>query len=168
MKALTFLVLGGAVLLGGKYLLSLRRAEQKVVVTARAQKDKISISGIGVKLFYNIKNPTAAVMRMTAPLIKFTVNGTLVTSTSLKLIEIPAEYRDKSGKIIIRPFEETGEIETLVFIPWTSLALISTDLIARLKSDDPKDKLSIEVETLSQVFTPLGNFPYESKQTIKL
>jgi hypothetical protein len=168
MKVLTFIVVGGAVVLGGKYLLSLKRAEQKVVIVPRVKKDKITIKGISLKLFYNIKNPTNAFMRMAPPLIKISVNGSLLTSSNMKLIEIPQEVRDPSGKISIRPFKETGEIETLVFIPWSTLALISPDLITRLKSDDKKDKLAVEIETLSQVFTPLGNFPYESTQKLKI
>ena len=84
---------------------------QKVVIVPRAKKDKITIHGISLKLFYNIKNPTNGFMRMAAPLIKISVNGSLLTTSNMKLIEIPQDVRDPSGKIIIHPFKETGEID---------------------------------------------------------
>ncbi len=168
MKVIKYLAVGGAIVLTGKYILSLKRAEKKVVVVTSAKKDSITIQGITLAVRYNIKNPTDANMRMTPPLIKLSVNGSLIATSSMKLIEIPAEVRDQNGKIIIGAFKETGDIETKVFIPWLSLAMVSPDLIARLKSSDKKDKISLKIETLSQVFSLVGNFPYEQIQLIKL
>ena len=168
MKVIKYLAVGGAIVLTGKYILSLKRAEKKVVVVTSAKKDSITIQGITLAVRYNIKNPTDANMRMTPPLIKLSVNGSLIATSSMKLIEIPAEVRDQNGKIIIGAFKETGDIETKVFIPWLSLAMVSPDLIARLKSSDKKDKISLKIETLSQVFSLVGSFPYEQIQLIKL
>jgi hypothetical protein len=160
MKALTLVALGGGAFLIGKYLLSLKHAEQKVVVTTTAKRDKITAQGINISVRYNIKNPTAGFMRMSAPLIKFIVDGKLLASSSMKLIDIPEPVRDKEGRIYIRPFSETGEIETKVLIPWLGLASVAPAFIDRLQSTDPKDKVKITVETVSQVFMPVGSFPY--------
>jgi hypothetical protein len=168
MKLIAYMVIGGAAVLTGKYILSLKRAEKKVVVVTSAKKDKITIQGVTILVRYNIKNPADVTMRMTPPLIKLSVNGKLITTSSMKVIDIPEESRDKSGKIIIGAFKETGDIETRLFIPWISIGMVAPDLIARLKSSDKKDKVSLKIETLSQVYSLIGNFPYEQIQTIKL
>ena len=168
MKAVKYIVIGGAIVLTGKYLLSLNRAQKKVVIVTTGKKDKISAQGISILIKYNIKNPTNATMRMSPPLIKLSVNGKLIGTSNMQLIDIPADVRDKSGKIIIRAFNETGNIETRVLIPWMSLASVGSDIIKRLQSSDKKDQITITVETLSQIFSLVGNFPYEETTTIKL
>lgn len=168
MKAVTILIVGGAIVLTGKYLLSLNRAQHKIVIVTTGKKDNISVQGISVLVRYNIKNPTNANMRMTPPLIKLMVNGKLLATSNMQMIDIPTEVRDKSGKIVIRAFSETGNIETRVLIPWISLASIAPDLIQRIKSSDPKDQITVKVETISQVFSLVGSFPYEESTTMKL
>ncbi len=168
MKAIKYLVIGGAIVLTGKYLLSLNRAQKKIVIVATGKRDKISTQGISILIRYNIKNPTNAAMRMTPPLIKLSVNGKLIGTSNMQLIDIPADVRDKSGKIVIRAFNETGNIEARVLIPWISLATIGGDLIKRFQSTDPKDQITVKLETISQVYSLVGNFPHEETMTIKL
>jgi hypothetical protein len=168
MKVINVVVIGGVLVLTGKYLLSLRRAEKEVVIATTGKKDKISIQGISVLIRYNIKNPTQGVMRMTPPLLKLIVNGNLVASSNMQMIDIPEDARDKSGKIIIRAFQETGEIETRILIPWVNLLFLGPDLIARLKNADKNTQITIKVETISQVFTLVGSFPYEQTITFKV
>ncbi|WP_343636302.1 hypothetical protein [Fluviicola sp.] len=168
MKAIKYLVIGGAIVLTGKYLLSLNRAQKKIVIVATGKRGKISAQGISIVIRYNIKNPTKARMTMTPPLIKLSLNGTLIGTSNMQMNDIPADVRDKTGKIIIRAFNETGNIEASVFIPWLNLLTVGGDLIKRFKSTDPKDQITVEVETISQVYSMIGNFPHEETLSIKL
>lgn len=168
MKAIKYLVIGGAIVLTGKYLLSLNRAQQKIVIVATGKRGKISAQGISIVIRYNIKNPTKASMRMTPPLIKLSLNGKLIGTSNMQMNDIPADVRDKTGKIIIRAFNETGNIEANVLIPWISLATVGSDLIKRFQSTDPKDQIMVKLETISQVYSMIGNFPHEETMSIKL
>lgn len=164
------LIIGGVatLLITGNYLISLNRAQKKVVIVTTGKKDKISIQGVSVKIRYNIKNPTNAYMRMTPPLIKISVNGKLVATSNMQIIDIPANVRDSSGKIVIRAFQETGNIETVVDIPWIKISAIIPDLLKRWQSSDPKDQINITIETISQVYTLVGSYPYEETTKMKL
>jgi len=64
--------------------------------------------------------------------------------------------------------EETGEITTKILIPWLSVLSIGPQLMTRLKSQDPKDKIQLEIETISQVYTLAGDYPIEETTTIEL
>jgi hypothetical protein len=168
MKALPYIIIGGSILVVGKYIQSLKRAEKQVVLTVTGKKESVTLQGVSVLIKYNIKNPTDAKLRMVAPLIKMMINNKVIASSSMSLIDIPTEVKDKSGKIIIRPFKETGEIQTRVLIPWLTLLTISPDIVKRFKSNEAKDKITINVETLSQVYTAVGSFPYKSNSIIKV
>jgi len=168
MKAIKYIAIGGGIYLIGKYLLSLDRAQRQVVIVTSGKKEKFTAQGLSIILRYNIKNPTDGTLRMTPPLIKLSIAGKLIATSNMSMIDIPEPVRDKTGKIIIRAFKETGDIETRVLIPWLSLAAITPDLVKRIQSTDSKDKIKIEVETLSQAFTLVGNFPYRSHTAFKL
>lgn len=168
MKAIKYLAIGGGIYLIGKYLLSLDQAQKRAVIFASGKIDKFTAQGLSLILRYNIKNPSTGNLRMTPPLIKLSIAGNLIASSSMQMIDIPENVRDKTGKIIIRPFQETGDIETRILIPWLSLVGIAPDLLKRIKSNDIKDKIKIQVETLSQAYTLVGSFPYRSLTSFKL
>lgn len=83
----------------------------------------------------------------------------------MQQVEIPQAVKDQSGRIIIDAFKETGKITTKVLIPWLSILKVSSQLYNRLKSGE---KVSIEIETISQVFTPITDFPLDDKTTIEI
>ena len=168
MKVWKIIVIGGAVYLGGRYLFSLKRAEQKVVITVSAKKDQITTQGLSLLLSYNIKNPTAANMRMTPPLIRLSVEGKQIATSNMQLVDIPEAYRTADNKISIRAYEETGEISTRLMVPWVGLLALGGDLLTRFQSSAEKDKLDVKIETLAQVFTLVGSFPYETTTTLKV
>jgi hypothetical protein len=168
MKAITYIAIGGVIILGGKYILSLKEAERKIVVVVTGKKDKISVQGISIIIKYNIKNPTDTTVRMTPPLVKLSINDKLLATSNMQMIDIPEDVRDKSGKIIIRAFKETGDIASSVSIPWISVAAIAPDLITRLKGNAAKDQITLKIEVLAKVYTLVGSFPYEQISNIKL
>lgn len=168
MKVIKLIAIGGAIYFGGRYLYSLNRAKEKVVIVVSGAKDKITLQGVSILIKYNIKNPTSASMRMTPPLIRLSLEGKQIATSNMQLVDVPEKYRDSSGKILIKAFEETGEIITRLMIPWLSLLSITPDVVKRLKSTDPKDKIELKVETTSQIFTLVGQFPYEVNSSIKL
>lgn len=168
MKAIKYIAIGGGVILLGKYLLSLDQAQKRAVISATGKIDKLTAQGLSLILRYNIKNPSTGNLRMTPPLIKLSVAGNLIASSNMQMIDIPENVRDKSGKIIIRPFSETGDIQARILIPWLNLVGVAPDLLKRVQSKDSKDKIKIQVETLSQAYTLVGSFPYRSLTAFKL
>ncbi|MBL4862840.1 MAG: hypothetical protein JKY09_07485, partial [Crocinitomicaceae bacterium] len=132
------------------------------------QKDKLTAQGISILIKYNIKNPTRATMKVTAPLIKLSFNGKLLASSTMQQVDIPQSSRDESGRIIIKAFTETGEISTKILVPWLSILSISPQLLTRLQSTDPNDKIKIGIETISQVYTMVGSYPMDEITTIEL
>jgi len=168
MKVIKYIALGIGAFFGGRYLLSLNRAGQKVLTIVTGQKDKITAQGISILLKYNIKNPTRANMKMTAPLIKLSFGGKLLASSTMQEVEIPENARDENGRILIKAFSETGEITTKILVPWLSVLSIGSQLLKRLQSDDPNDKIKVEVETLAQVFTLVGDYPLEETTTLEI
>lgn len=170
MKALKYIAIGLGTFFTGRYLLSLGRANKKVVISVSGEKGQISTQGIEILLNYNIKNPSRAKLKITPPLIKLLVNDKLVASSSMQSVDIPASVKDSKGRIQIMAYKETGKITTSILVPWISLLQISPDLITRLKQTDKTDtnKVNVSVETLSQAFTPIGDFPIDDKTTIAL
>ena len=168
MKAIKYIAIGIGSILGIRYLFSLNRAKDKVLTVVTAQRDKITAQGIGVLIKYNIKNPTRATLRMVPPLIKLSANGKLLASSTMQEVDIPSGAKDSSGRIVIEAFKETGEITSKILIPWLSIAQLVPQILTRLQSADAKDKVSVQIETLSHVYTRIGDYPFEDITTLKL
>lgn len=167
-NALKYIAIGIGTFFGGKYLLSLNRARNKILTIVTGKKDKITAQGISLLLSYNIKNPTRVNMKMTAPLIKLMFNGKLLASSTMQDVDIPLSAKDTSGRIVIKAFKETGEISTKITIPWLSVLSISPQLMTRLQSQDTNDKIKLDIETISQVYTLAGDYPLEEITTVEL
>lgn len=172
MKALGFIVIGGAVFLGGRYLFSLNRAQNKAVIEASGKVDKVALNGVWVELKFNIKNPTNSNIEMAIPLVKLSHNGKILASSSMALVEIPEAVRTANGRIRIVPYNETGIISTKILLPLISLVGTGANLLTRLKNKlDPSAEqvaVKFQVETNSTVFTAVGNYPYDSISTIEV
>jgi hypothetical protein len=168
MKAIKYIAIGLGTFFTGRYILSLGRAKKKVITTVSGQRDSITAQGINILVKFNIKNPTRAHMSMTAPLIKLSANGKLLASSTIPTTNIPTEAKDSNGRIKIEAYKETGEITTKILVPWLSVISISPQLLARLQSSDPSDKVKLELETNAQLFTGIANFPYEEKTTLTI
>jgi len=172
MKALNVILIGGAVFLGGRYLLSLNRAGNKVVVQVGARVHKVNFEGVEIILRYNIKNPTKGSIEMSAPLIKLSHNGKILASSSMELVEIPESVRSTKRRIKILPFKETGIITTSILLPYLSLIGAGANLITVLKKrlDPNSDETAVkfEVDTTSTVFTKVGSYSYDEKTIIEV
>ncbi len=168
MKALKYIAFGVGAFIGGRYILSLSRASNTIVVDISGQRGLISAQGINVSLNYNIKNPTRANLKITPPFIKIGIDGQLVASSKMKEIVIPASIKDTNDRISINAFSQTGEIPTTIMIPWLSLLTISPTIVSKLKNGNENQKVELTIETLTQVYTSVGNFPHEQKTAIQL
>ena len=168
MKKLKYIAIGLGSFLGIRYLISLNRAGEKVIIKVSGERGQITAQGIGVKIHYNIQNPTRAQIKMTPPLIKLSSSGQLIASSTMQSVEIPSFVKDAKGRIVMNAFAETGNITTEIVVPWLSVAAISPQLLTRLQSKDPKDKVNIDIETFSHLFTLAGDFPYEEKTSVSL
>jgi hypothetical protein len=169
MSKLKNIAIGVGSFFGVRYLWSLYRAKNKVLTTISAEREALTIQGIAIKLKYNIKNPTTANISMTPPLIKLLFNGRLIASSTMSEVDIPTHAKDVfNSRIKIEAGKETGDITTKIVLPWLSLLVISPELVARLKSTDPKDKIKIQVESIAQLYTAVANFPYEETITLNL
>ena len=172
MKALNVILIGGAVFLGGRYLLSLNRASKKAVVQVSANVHRVTFEGVEVVLKYNIKNPTRTSIEMAAPLITLSHNGKVLASSSMALVEIPEDVRTTNGRIRILPFKETGIIATSILLPYLSLIGAGANLITalknRLNAESEEETVKFEVATTSTVFTKVGSYPYDDKAIIEV
>lgn len=168
MKALKYIALGVGAIFGGRYLMSLSRASKKVLVTVSGKRGLITAQGINVTLEYNIKNPSRANLRITAPLIKLYINNKVVASSTMQNVEIPASVKDERGRISINPFSETGNISTNILVPWLSILSVSPTILARLQNQDTNQKVEVAIETTSQVYTAIGDFPLDDVIKIQL
>lgn len=172
MKALGIIVIGGAVFLGGRYLFSLNRAQNKAVIEASGKVDKVALNGVWVELKFNIKNPTNSNIEMAIPLVKLSHDGKILASSSMALVEIPEAVRTANGRIRIVPYNETGIISTKILLPLISLVGTGANLLTRLKNKlDPSAEqvaVKFQVEINSTVFTAVGNYPYDSISTIEV
>ena len=162
------IAIGVGAFFGGRYLWSLYRAKNKVLTTISVKRDKVTIQGLHLQVKYNIKNPTDINLKMTPPLIKVLFNGKLIASSTMLDVDIPQIAKDIDGRIIINKHTETGDITAQILLPWLSLLSISPQLVTRLKSVDPKDKIKIQIESIAQIHTLAGNYPYEDKTTISV
>lgn len=166
MGALKYIVVGAAVLLGGKYLLSLKRAKDNILTSVSGDRGKIGIDGIDLLIKYNIKNPTKVEVAVKPPLIKLSFNGKLIASSAMKSVDIPEGIKDEAGNIRIKAFSETGDIVSTVPISWMNLLSISPDLVTKLQNKDTK--LTIGVETITRVYTAVGSYPLDDITKIEL
>jgi hypothetical protein len=166
MNAIKYIAIGIGTFFGGRYLLSLNRAKDKIATSVTAKKDNISAQGVSVLVSYNIKNPSRANLKIRAPLIKLLFNGKLLASSTLKEVDIPESVKDANGRIEIKAFKETGNISTTILIPWLSVLGVSPQLMTRLQNSN--ETIKIEIETLSQVYTLAGDYPLEETTTIEL
>jgi len=167
MNAVTVIAVGGALVLVGNYLYGINKSQYSIALVATGRVQKVSVQGITLLVQYNIKNPSQATMRLSAPLIIISVNGKQIATSNMQTASIPEPSRD-GDKIVVRANTETGAIGSELTIPWIALASIAPDLITRFKNPDPKKKISLKVVTQCRVFTIVGSFPYESVSTIKV
>lgn len=167
MKTITYIAIGGALLLAGGYLYRINNSQYKIAIVVSGKIHSVSARGVTLRITYNIKNPTDATMRLTPPFIILVVNGKQVATSNMQVIDIPEGSRDAGGKIVIRANKETGDITSEVIIPWFSLIGVAPDVIKRIR-DGKKGQLSVKVTTQCQIYTLLGNFPYEQVSTMKV
>lgn len=168
MKALTLFAIGGAALLvAGNYLNRINKSQYKIAVTIAGKIYKVSVSGVILRIIYNIKNPTDATMRLSRPFITIVAGGKQVATSNMQVFDIPEDSRDDAGRIVVRANNETGDITSEVVVPWLALASVAPDVFKRLKAGE-KGELVIKVTTTCQVYTMLGTFPYEQVSTMKV
>lgn len=168
MKAVKYIALGIGAFFGGRYIFSLARASKKAIVSVSGKRGQISAQGVTVSLNYNIKNPSRANLKISPPLIKLSLNGKLVASSTMQHVDIPQAVRDTEGKINIKAFNETGNITTSILIPWLNVVAISPTILARLQSGDTTQKVQVSIETLSHAFTSIGDFPIDNTTTLQI
>jgi hypothetical protein len=172
MKILKYIVGAGVAFLGGRYLFQLHRAGKKIVVSVGARVHKVTLEGVVVVMNYNIKNPTSSSIEMSTPLIQLAHNGTVLASSSMSLVEVPEESRSAKGRILIRPFKETGTITTSILLPTLSLLGAGAKLLPRLKdrllSGSDENPITFEIATTANVFTKIGSYPYDETVTIDI
>lgn len=166
MRAIGYIIGGGLLFFGGRYLVSLARTSDKAVVQAKGQLDKVTVEGVVVVLKFNIKNPTRTSITMSAPLIDIKYKDKVLASSSMALVDIPEEVRDSKGRIRILAFKETGWITTRILIPFVNLLGLGSGLVKRIKN--PDDKVKFTIGTTATVFTAFGQYPYDDRQEVEI
>lgn len=163
-------ILGAIGVIGlGAYLVSRvranLRASKKIEVAVTGERVGINYQGVTLKLGFIIKNPTKAKLELTHPLIKIKVGEKLLASSTIEIDAIPLQNRSSKGRIVINPFAQTEKIYTSIDVPFTSILKLGTALLQRFQSGE---KVQVEIETIAQVYTSIGNFPHDDVTKIEL
>ncbi len=166
MSLVKYIIGGGIAFFAGRYLINLTRAGNKAVTMVNGKIDRITPQGVDVSLSYNIKNPTRSSLRMTPPLIKLSHQGKVLASSSMKTVDIPADAKDSKGRIKILPHNETGEISTLINIPYLNLVGVGIGLWNKI--NDPNQSVKLTIESNATLYTSVGVFPYDDITNIEL
>jgi len=170
MKLINGIIIGGIAAFVFRYIYNLKRAENKTAVELNARVHRFTTQGVELHLDYNVKNPTASNMEMAIPLIKLFRKGSLLASSSLAPFITNTGQSVSSNRIRIAPYSESGVITSRILIPYLSMIGLGTDLVkalkARLAGGTEKVKLDVEVNTT--IFTGLANIPYDDRQTIEI
>ena len=168
MSKVKHIALAIGALLGGSYLWRLNQLKNKIVTLIVAKRGNADLQGINIVLNYNIKNPTKTSIALKPPFVKVLFEGELIASSQIKETEIPVSVKDTKGRIQVLAFRETGNIPIQIRIPWISVLNISSGLMRKLQSSNPKEKVKMEIETLAQIYTLAGSYPLEEITAIEL
>lgn len=173
MKRSTIALIGAGVVLawGGHYFWNALRTQNQAAVVIRAAAEKMTWDGIMIRARFNIKNPGNRPIVMAIPLIKILYKGSLLGASSLSEVDIPDAAKDSQGRMLIPANGETGVISTRITFPLLSMVGLGANLVAiikgRIKGEGEKVKLN--VETLSTIYTPVGaQLAYSDKQVIEI
>ena len=168
MSTLKYIALGIGTLLAGRYLISLGRTKDKVTTLVKASRDKITASGLSLIIGYNIQNPTKTTVKITPPLIKVLYNDKLLATSTMSSVDVPQDVKDEKGRIIAFAFKETGWISTSILIPWINLLNIGSEVLSKFQNSSSSEKIVIDIESNSQVYTHLGSYPLDQRNTIAI
>jgi hypothetical protein len=136
---------------GIAYLLSLKRLSGELEVVTKASIDKITLSGLVLRVDVTLKNPTGGSVMVKQPFVKMIYgNSTFATSqVQDKDYEIP-----KFGEVKMEP----------VFINLNFLTL-ATSVPGMLKEYRTSGKFNILVNTITTIN---NNIPYNKLDTIAI
>jgi hypothetical protein len=136
---------------GIAYLLSLKRLSGELEVVTKASIDKITLSGLVMRVDVTLKNPTGGSVTVKQPFVKMIYgNSTFATSqVQDKDYEIP-----KFGEVKMEP----------VFINLNFLTL-ATSVPGMLKEYRTSGKFNILVNTITTIN---NNIPYNKLDTIAI
>jgi hypothetical protein len=136
---------------GIAYLLSLKRLSGELEVVTKASIDKITLSGLVLRVDVTLKNPTGGSVMVKQPFVKMIYgNSTFATSqVQDKDYEIP-----KFGEVKMEP----------VFINLNFLTL-ATSVPGMLKEYRTSGKFNITVNTITTIN---NNIPYNKLDTIAI
>lgn len=171
MKLVNGIIIGGIAAFVIRYIYNLKRAENKTAVAIGARVHKLLTQGVELHVDYNIKNPSASNMEMAIPLIKLFHKGTLLASSSLDPFITKTGQTSVSGdRIRIGAHSETGIITSRILVPYLSMVGLGTDLFKALRDrlDGGNQKVKLDVEVNTTLFTKLANIPYDDRQTIEI
>ena len=171
MKLLKGIAIGGIVILVGRFIYNLKRAENKAAVQVGGRVHKLTTQGVELFIDYNIKNPSESVMEMAIPLITLKYKGALLASSSMTPMILPSGVSvNNAGRIPIGAHSETGVITTKVLIPYLSMVGLGVDLVKligdRIKGGDTEIKLNSEVNT--SIYAGPLTIPYDDVQTLTI
>ncbi|GAB5419159.1 MAG: hypothetical protein Crog4KO_06670 [Crocinitomicaceae bacterium] len=170
MKIVNGIIIGGIAAFLIRYVYNLKRAENKTAVALVARVHKLTTQGVELHVDYNIKNPSASAMEMAIPLIKLYHKGTLLASSSLAPFIMNTGQSVSNDRVQIGAHSETGIITSRILIPYLSMIGLSTDLFKALKDrlNGGTQKVKMDVEVNTTIFTNLANIPYDDRQTIEI
>ena len=148
----TYLLAGAGIagIVGGAYLLRLKKFASNVQVSAKVSLGKVSLTGINLNVTVTITNPTGVTITLGAPLVKILYNGGIIgqSANPSKDYKIPA-----NGHTVV-PIS--------INLPYTTLA---QNAPALLKEYRQNGTATVNAEISATID---GNIPYATTKNFVL
>lgn len=145
-------LVGLAVIAGTRYVSALDRAQTELSVIPKVLLHSANVKGVTMEIQLTVKNPTNATFSVQYPYFNVTYRGTPVVSSDPIDKKFPVKA---NGTSQVNGIYLTAEYGKLI---WTGVELA--------KAISSGEKVTLQVETLSTVYTAAGQMPF--KQTDEL
>ena len=150
---------------GGAYLFNLKRLSDEMEVETNAKIDKVSLSGIKLRIDFTLKNPTGGTVSVKQPFVKLSYKGNTLLSSSAEdgNFQIP-KYGQLDSSRYDPNTEEGRKQPKPIFVSLGTLKL-ATQAPALLSQYRTSGQLALDITTISTINDRL---PYKQTQSIAL
>lgn len=153
-KILTGALLGGGVIAGYNYYLTMRKTQAELQIIPEAKIHQVNWDGITIRLDLLLKNPTKGSFSIKFPFVKLTYKDSLVGSSQVvnKDIKIPAYGEAKIEKILVN-------------IPILSIFSVSSSILKAIKNNE---QLMITATLSTIIDLGFSKIPFEESHEVVL
>jgi hypothetical protein len=153
-KLLTTAIVGGSMLAGIGYYLSIRKTTAHLEVIPSASVHAINLNGLTLRLDLELKNPSANSFSIKFPYLKLLFKGALIGTSQVlnKDITIPAYGQTRIEKIFVN-------------VPLAGLFNVASSLIKSIQS---KEAVVINATMITTINTGFVNIPFQEDHELTI